>query len=70
MKNDISIEKKYIYIYIYFKTKNLKYKKNRKKKFNQIKIELFFIKTIKKSINYELVYSKTSKYFQYFIYYF
>ena len=42
---------------IYFNTKNLKYKKKSKKrnrKLNHVKIELFFIKKIKKTINYEL----------------
>ena len=49
--------------------KNLKYKKkNRKrnKKFDQIKIELFFIKIIKKLINYELNTSKNVKVFSIF----
>ena len=42
---------------IYLNTKNLKYKKNSKKKnqkLNYVKIESFFIKKIKKTINYEL----------------
>ena len=42
---------------VYLNTKNLKYKKKSKKrnrKLNYIKIELFFIKKIKKTINYEL----------------
>ena len=54
---------------IYLNTKNLRYKKkNRKrsKKFDQIKIESFFIKTIKKSINYELDLLKNVKVFSIF----
>ena len=42
---------------IYLNTKNLKYKKKnekRNRKLNHVKIELFFIKKIKKTINYEL----------------
>ena len=42
---------------IYLNTKNLRYRKNnrkRSKKLNQIKIESFFIKTIKELVNYEL----------------
>ena len=54
---------------IYFNTKNLKYKKkNRKKnkKFDQIKVESFFIKTIKKSINYKFDLLKNVKVFSIF----
>ena len=42
---------------IYLNTKNLKYKKKnekRNRKLNHVKIELFFIKKIKKTMNYEL----------------
>ena len=61
-KNNISIKKK---VKIYFNTKKLKYKKNRKKskKFNQIKIESFFIKIIKELINYEFNLLKDVKIF-------
>ena len=54
---------------VYFNTKNLRYKKkNRKrnKKFDQIKVESFFIKAIKKSINYELDLLKNVKVFSIF----
>ena len=53
---------------IYLNTKNLKYKKNQKrnKKFNYVKIESFFIKIIKKSINYELNLSINVKIFSIF----
>ena len=54
---------------VYLNTKNLKYKKkNRKKskKFDQIKVELFFIKTIKELINYELDLLKNVKVFSIF----
>ena len=39
---------------IYFHTKNLKINKGKSKKLNHVKIESFFIKDIKGSINYEL----------------
>ena len=39
---------------IYFFTKNLKINKRRSKKFNHVKIKSFFIKVVKKQINYEL----------------
>ena len=54
---------------MYLNTKNLKYKKkNRKrsKKLDSIKIESFFIKTIKKSVNYELNLSTDVKIFSVF----
>ena len=54
---------------IYLITKNLRYrKKNRKrsKKLNQVKVESFFIKAIKESINYELNLSQNVKVFSIF----
>ena len=54
---------------IYLNTKKLRYKKkNRKrsKKFDQVKVESFFIKAIKKSINYELDLLKNVKVFSIF----
>ena len=54
---------------IYFNTKNLKYKKKSKKrnrKLNYVKIELFFIKKIKKTINYELNLFKNVKIYSIF----
>ena len=47
---------------MYLSIKNLRYKKKQKKSknFDLVKIELFFIKTIKESINYELNLSNTS----------
>ena len=39
---------------IYFYTKNLKINKRRSKKLDHVKVELFLIKIVKKSINYEL----------------
>ena len=54
---------------VYLSTKNLKYrKKNRKKskKLDSIKIESFFIKTVKESINYELNLSANVKVFSVF----
>ena len=48
IKNDVSIKKN-----IYLLTKNLKTKKINKK-LNHMKIDLFFIKQQKKSVNYEL----------------
>ena len=39
---------------IYFHTKNLKINKGRSKKLDHVKIESFFIKNIKKLMNYEL----------------
>ncbi len=47
---------------MYLLTKNLKIKK-KSKKLNHVKIESFFIKTIKESINYELDLSKNAKIF-------
>ena len=56
------------YIYIYFNTKNLKNKKNNKKKrkLNHVKIESFFIKKIKKTINYKLNLLKNVKIYSIF----
>ena len=54
---------------MYLNIKNLKYKKKNKKKskkLDSIKIESFFIKTIKKSINYELNLSANVKVFSVF----
>ena len=54
---------------MYLSIKNLKYKKKNKKKskkFDSIKIESFFIKTIKESINYELNLSANVKVFSIF----
>ena len=54
---------------MYLNIKNLKYKKKNKKrskKFDSVKIESFFIKTIKKSINYELNLSTNVKIFSIF----
>ena len=54
---------------IYLITKNLRYrKKNRKrsKKLNQVKVESFFIKAIKESINYELKLSQNARIFSIF----
>jgi len=48
---------------MYLLTKNLKIKKLKKKKLYYIKIELFFIKQIKKLINYKLNLSKNAKIF-------
>ena len=39
---------------MYFHTKNLKINKERSKKLNHVKVESFFIKDIKKLMNYEL----------------
>jgi hypothetical protein len=47
---------------MYLLTKNLKIRK-KSKKLNHVKIESFFIKTIKESINYELDLSKDAKIF-------
>jgi len=47
---------------MYLLTKNLKIKK-KSKKLNHIKIELFFIKAVKESINYELDLLKNAKVF-------
>jgi len=47
---------------MYLLTKNLKIKK-KSKKLNHVKIESFFIKAIKKSINYELDLLKNVKVF-------
>ena len=54
---------------VYLNTKNLKYKKKNKKrskKLDSIKIESFFIKTIKESVNYELDLSTDVKVFSVF----
>ena len=54
---------------VYLSTKNLKYKKkNRKrsKKLDSVKVESFFIKTVKKPINYELNLSTDAKIFPVF----
>jgi len=51
---------------VYFLTKNLKIKKSKIKKLTLIKIELFFIKAIKKSINYKLDLLKNIKVFSKF----
>ncbi len=47
---------------MYLLTKNLKIRK-KSKKLNHVKIESFFIKAVKKSINYELDLSKNVKVF-------
>jgi len=47
---------------IYLLTKNLKIKK-KSKKLNHVKVESFFIKTIKRLVNYELDLSKNVKVF-------
>jgi len=47
---------------VYLLTKNLKIKK-KSKKLNHVKIESFFIKAIKRSINYELDLLKNAKVF-------
>ena len=39
---------------IYLHTKNLKINKGKNKKFDHVKVEPFFIKNIKKLMNYEL----------------
>ena len=54
---------------VYLSTKNLKYRKKNKKKnkkFDSIKTESFFIKTVKESINYELNLSTDVKVFSVF----
>ena len=54
---------------IYLITKNLRYRKKdrkRSKKLNQVKIESFFIKAVKESINYELNLSQNVKVFSIF----
>ena len=64
-KNNIFIEEKKVYL----NTKSLKYKKKSKKrnrKLNHVKIELFFIKKIKKTINYELNLFKNVKIYSIF----
>ncbi len=48
---------------MYLLTKNLKIKKLKKRKLNYVKVELFFIKIIKKSINYKLDLLKNVKVF-------
>jgi len=47
---------------VYLLTKNLKIRK-KSKKLNYVKIESFFIKKVKKSVNYELDLSKNAKVF-------
>jgi Na+/phosphate symporter len=47
---------------MYLLTKNLKIRK-KSKKLNHVKIELFFIKVVKKSVNYELDLPKNVKVF-------
>jgi len=47
---------------MYLLTKNLKIRK-KSKKLNHVKIESFFIKVVKKSVNYELDLSKNVKVF-------
>jgi len=47
---------------MYLLTKNLKIRK-KSKKLNHVKIESFFIKAVKKSVNYELDLSKNAKVF-------
>ena len=39
---------------VYFHTKNLKINKERNKKLDHVKVELFFIKDVKELMNYEL----------------
>ena len=54
---------------IYLNTKNLRYKKKNKiknRKLNHVKIESFFIKKIKKTINYELNLFKNVKVYSIF----
>ncbi len=51
---------------MYLLTKNLKIKKLKKRKLNYVKVELFFIKIIKKSINYKLDLLKNVKVFSIF----
>jgi hypothetical protein len=48
---------------MYLLTKNLKIKKLKKRKLNYVKVELFFIKIIKKSMNYKLDLLKNVKVF-------
>ena len=48
---------------IYFFTKNLKINKKRSKKLNHVKVELFFIKSVKGRVNYELDFSIDVKIF-------
>jgi len=47
---------------VYFLTKNLKIRK-KSKKLNHVKIESFFIKAIKRSVNYELDLLKDARVF-------
>jgi hypothetical protein len=47
---------------VYLLTKNLKIRK-KSKKLNHVKVESFFIKGVKKSVNYELDLSKNAKVF-------
>ena len=54
---------------VYLSTKNLRYRKKdkkRSKKLDSVKIESFFIKTVKRSINYELDLSTDVKVFSIF----
>ncbi len=51
---------------MYLLTKNLKIKKLKKRKLNYVKVELFFIKIIKKSMNYKLDLLKNVKVFSIF----
>ena len=48
---------------IYFFTKNLKINKKKNKKLNYVKVKSFFIKNVKKRINYELNFSINVKIF-------
>ena len=48
---------------IYFLTKNLKINKRRSKKLNHVKVEPFFIKSVKGQVNYELNFSIDAKVF-------
>jgi len=47
---------------MYFLTKNLRIRK-KSKKLNHVKVESFFIKAVKESVNYELDLSKNAKVF-------
>jgi len=50
---------------MYLLTKNLKIRK-KSKKLNHVKVELFFIKTIKRLVNYELDLLKNARMFSIF----
>ena len=52
---------------MYFFTKNLKINKRRNKKLDHVKVESFFIKIVKRSINYELNFFNDAKIF--FVFY-